>query len=69
MFSRSWKLQRKGVNAPTSTLVVPAQTRCDMMRDSSIAITRSTVQRGVTSIPNSRSAASENAQLLPGELR
>ena len=39
------------------------------MRDSSHAITRSTVHRGVTSIPHSLSAPSANATLLPIELR
>ncbi len=49
---------RKGVNAPMSMQVVPHQTRCDMMRDSSMAITRSTLHRSVISMPNSRSAPS-----------
>jgi hypothetical protein len=69
MFSRSWNVHRNGVNAPMSTAVVPIHTRCDMMRDSSIAITRSTVARGVHSTPNSRSAPSTNATLFPGEFR
>ena len=41
-----------------SIAVVPSHTRCEMMRESSIAITRSTVQRGVISMPKSRSAPS-----------
>ena len=53
------------MNAPMSMQVVPIQTRCEMMRDSSIAITRSTVQRGVISMPNSRSAPSTKATLFP----
>jgi len=52
-----------------SMQVVPSHTKCEMMRDSSSAITRSTVQRGVESIPNSRSAPNANATLLPIELR
>ena len=52
-----------------SMQVVPSHTRCDMIRDSSIAITRSTMQRGVISTPNSRSAPNEKATLLPGEFR
>ncbi len=38
------------------------------MRDSSHAITRSTLQRSVISMPNSRSAPSANATLLPGRV-
>ena len=48
---------------------VPSHTRCDMMRDSSDAITRRTLQRSVVSIPNSLSAPNANATLLPIELR
>ena len=40
-----------------------------MIRDNSAAITRRTVQRGVTSMPNSRSAPNANATLLPTTLR
>ena len=69
MFSRSWNDQRNGVNAPMSMQVVPSHTRCDAMRESSIAITRSTLHRSVISIPNNRSAPSANATLLPIELR
>ena len=57
MFSRSWNIHRNGVNAPMSMAVVPAHTRCDAMRDSSHAITRSTLQRSVISTPNSRSSS------------
>ena len=49
--------------------VVPIHTMCDMMRESSIAITRSTVHRSVISIPNSCSAPNAKAQLFPGLLR
>ena len=52
-----------------SMQVVPSHTRCDMMRESSHAMTRSTLQRSVISMPNSRSALSANATLLPGEFR
>ena len=52
-----------------SMQVVPSQTRCEMIRESSDAMTRSTSQRSVTSIPNSRSAPMANATLLPIELR
>ncbi len=48
-----------------SIQVVPSQTRCEMMRESSIAITRSTLQRSVISMPNNRSAPSTKATLLP----
>ncbi len=67
--SRSWNDQRNGVNAPMSMQVVPSHTRCEMMRDSSSAITRSTLHRSVISMPNSRSAPNAKATLLPGELR
>ena len=35
------------MNAPMSMQVVPSQTRCEMMRDNSDAITRSTTHRGL----------------------
>ncbi len=57
MRSRSWNAHRNGVKAPRSIDVVPSQTMCEMMRLISQAITRSTVQRGVISIPISFSAA------------
>jgi len=57
------------VNAPMSMHVVPSQTKCEMMRDSSHAMTRRTLQRSVISMPNSRSAPSAKATLFPGELR
>ena len=69
MFSRSWNDHRNGVKAPRSMQVVPTHTRCDMIRDNSSAMTRSTVQRSVTSTPKSRSAPNAKATLLPGELR
>ena len=69
MTSRCWNAQRNGVNAPMSMHVVPSQTRCEMMRDISHAITRSTLHRSVISMPNSRSAPSAKATLLPGEFR
>ena len=68
-FSRSWNIHRNGVNAPMSTDVVPSHTLCEMMRESSIRITRSTLHRSVIPTPKSRSAPSTNATLLPGELR
>jgi hypothetical protein len=49
--------------------VVPIHTRWLAMRESSIAITRSTLQRSVISMLNSRSAPSAKATLLPIELR
>ena len=44
--------------------VVPSHTMCEMMRLISQAITRSTVQRGVISMPISLSAASASPTLL-----
>ena len=44
--------------------VVPSQTMCEMMRLISHAITRSTVHRGVISIPISFSAASAKPTLF-----
>ena len=64
MRSRSWNAHRNGVKAPRSIAVVPSQTMCEMMRLISQAITRSTVQRGVISIPISCSAASARATLF-----
>ncbi len=52
------------MKAPRSIAVVPSQTMCEMMRLISHAITRSTVQRGVISIPIRRSAASANPTLF-----
>ena len=52
------------MNAPRSIDVVPSQTMCEMMRLISQAITRSTVQRGVISMPISVSAASANPTLF-----
>ena len=54
--SRSWKVHKNGVNAPRSTAVVPSQTRCEMTRLISHAITRSTLHRSVSSIPINFSA-------------
>ncbi len=64
MRSRSWNAHRNGVNAPRSIEVVPSHTMCEMMRLISQAMTRSTVQRGVISIPISFSAASAKPTLF-----
>ena len=69
MFSRSWYSQRNGVNAPMSTDVVPSHTTCDMMRESSMRSRGAPWRAACISMPNSRSAASENATLFPGEFR
>ncbi len=64
MRSRSWNAQRNGVNAPRSIDVVPSQTMWEMIRLISHAITRSTLQRGVISMPISFSAASAKPTLF-----
>ncbi len=48
---------------------VPSQTRCEMILESSIPMTRKTVHRGVISMPKSRSAPNVKAMLFPTELR
>jgi hypothetical protein len=62
--SRSWNAHRNGVKAPRSIDVVPSHTMCEMMRLSSQAMTRSTLQRGVISIPINCSAASAKPTLF-----
>ena len=52
------------MNAPRSMPVVPSQTRWEMIRLISQAITRSTRHRSGTSIPISFSAASARPTLL-----
>ena len=52
------------MNAPRSMPVVPSQTRWEMMRLISQAITRSTLHRSVTSMPISFSTASARRTLL-----
>ena len=69
MFSRSWNDQRNGVKAPMSMQVVPSHTRWEAMRESSIPMTRSTLQRSVTSMLKIRSAPSAKAMLLPMQFR
>ena len=64
MRSRCWNAHRNGVNAPRSIEVVPSQTMWEMMRLISHAITRSTLHRGVISMPMSCSAASATPTLF-----
>ena len=52
------------MKAPRSIDVVPSQTRWEMIRLISQAIKRSTLQRGVISIPMSTSAASATPTLF-----
>ena len=63
MRSRSWKAYRKGVKAPTSIAVVPSHRRWLKIRFISMQMSRTTLQRSVTSMPMSFSTAITYTQL------